>query len=273
MKFIIEFLFVFSVIFISILYIIAVYEKLSSEENFSVFSLIISYVKEIFSFFLLLLLWILGFTSLESFLPRRRSEVSIPVFLIPDFILTKSSMYMLFFMLRNRGFENIFILNPIPLFGKIEEISDNISKNIKEICEVLGKNEIVLVGHSVGGIVAKYITYKEDELGLRVNRCITLGTPHVGTKLAYLFPLAKSVKQITPNSTLIRLLYDSRIAERIISIIGEFDEFVFPTGNNQVILKNSGHFSVLFSTEVADVIHKSLSIMNQKLVLSEKTEV
>lgn len=263
MRFIIEFLFIFSFVLTSILYIIVAYEKLASEEKFGVFSFIVSYVKEVFSFFFLLLLWILGFTSLESFLPRRKSDVSIPVFLIPDFVLTKSSMYVLFLMLRNRGFENIFILNPLPFFGKIEEIADNISKNIKEICEVLGKNEIVLIGHSVGGVLAKYISHKEDELGLKVSKCITLGTPHMGTKLAYLFPFAQSVKQVRPNSPLIKLLYDR--SGRTFSIIGEFDQFVFPPGDNQVILKNFGHFSILFSSEVVDAVYKSLSLHTEEL--------
>lgn len=270
MKVILEVVFAISFIVVSVFYVIIIYEKLVSEEKFSATSLIISYVKEIFSLFFILLFWILGFTVLESFLPRRKSEVvSVPIFLIPGFMLTKSSMYLIFLLLRNRGFENIFILNPLPLFGKIEEIADNISNSIKEICEVLGKNEIVLLGHSIGGVVARYITHKEDELGLKVKKCITLGTPHTGTKLAYILSFLQAIKQVRPSSPMIKLLGEQ--TDRIVSIIGEFDEFVFPVGDNQVILKNSGHFSILFSSEVVEVVYKSLALPKpeEKPVLTE----
>ena len=40
-------------------------------------------------------------------------------------------------MLRNRGFENIYVINPSPFTGSIDDIASNCVRVIKEILESL----------------------------------------------------------------------------------------------------------------------------------------
>lgn len=246
-----------SFVSISILYVIFLYEKLSGREQIKASSFVLTYVKEIISFFFIILTWILGFISIESFLPRKRTGLSTPIFLIPGFMLTKSSMLFIFLMLRNRGFENIFILNPFPPLGKIEEIAHNILKTIKDICEIIGMKEITLIGHSTGGLVARYIASKDEEFGLKVRRCVTLGTPNRGTKVAYLIPFGQHIKQVRPDSSVISYL--NEIKKDCVSLIGEHDEFVLPADSESVQVRNVGHFSILFSSDAIDIIHRSVA--------------
>lgn len=256
MKFIFESLLIASFAFVSIFQFILLYEKLASKQGIDLRFFLISYVKEIISFFLILIIWVFGFTSLESFIPRKRSDLSTPIFFIPGFLMTKSSMYFLFLSLRNRGFENIFILNSFPFLGKIEEVSENIARNIKEICEIIGTKEVILVGHSVGGLAAKYIALKEQDFDLKVRSCITLGTPHIGTRLAYLIPFGQSMKQMRYESDFVNQISDK--SDNVVSLVGEYDEFIFPTRDKDIFIRNSGHFSVLFSSEVVDMIIRNI---------------
>lgn len=245
--------FVLSVLFITFLYIIFVYEKITSEQSVNFLSIFVSYVKEVLSFLVFLITWVFGFFNLESLIPRRKGILT-PVFLIPGFMMTKSSMYFLFFLLRNRGFENIFVLNPLPFFGGLEEISENITLRIKEICDILGTKEVVLVGYSMGGMVARYISNKDNEF--RVKKCITIAAPHLGTRIAYLIPFGKLPKQVVPKSQIINQLG----LENVINIMGDQDELIIPPYEESIFLKNTGHFSILLTPAVADIIEREVKI-------------
>jgi triacylglycerol esterase/lipase EstA (alpha/beta hydrolase family) len=69
-----------------------------------------------------------------------------------------------------------------PVFAGIDQFVPALHARIEEICRKTGQQKLIIVGHSMGGLVAR--AYLRDHGAARVARVITLGTPHRGTGLA-----------------------------------------------------------------------------------------
>lgn len=122
--------------------------------------------------------------------------------------------------------------------------------------EFLQKNvrggRIDLVCHSLGGLVARVYL---QELGgaRRVDRCITLGTPHRGTYNAY-WVNSRVGSELRPDSALLARLAKSRAGAdgvRFSSIVGEADNIILPrvfaADEDCVRVRGLGHIGLLFS--------------------------
>ncbi len=123
---------------------------------------------------------------------------------------------------------------------------------------------IDLVGHSLGGIISRIYL---QELGgsRRVDRCITLGTPHEGTYNAY-WVASKVGDSLRPNSRLLKRLKATRAVAanvRFCAIVGGSDNVVLPrifaaNGGDVVYLPNVGHLGILFSPAVFRAVTERL---------------
>jgi triacylglycerol esterase/lipase EstA (alpha/beta hydrolase family) len=69
-----------------------------------------------------------------------------------------------------------------PVFGDIESFVPMVHEAVENLCRATGSRRIVLLGHSMGGLVAR--AYLCAHGAARIARVITLGTPHHGTGLA-----------------------------------------------------------------------------------------
>ena len=69
-----------------------------------------------------------------------------------------------------------------PVLAGIDRFVPALHARIEEICRQTGQAQIIIVGHSMGGLVAR--AYLRDHGASRIARVITLGTPHRGTGLA-----------------------------------------------------------------------------------------
>ncbi len=70
-----------------------------------------------------------------------------------------------------------------PLIGGIDEYVPTIHQAVEQLCEETHCDKIVIVAHSMGGLVAR--AYLRDHGSTYVAKVITLGTPHHGTGLAH----------------------------------------------------------------------------------------
>ncbi len=245
-------------VFHTLSFFILVYEKLSNEEKIRWWSFLNIYIKEFLALLYIFFSWPFGFLGLESLVPRQKGGSKIPVFLIPGYFMTKASLYPIFWRLRNRKFENIFILDSFPFGGGVEDISLQIVKNIRQFTEILGVDQIVLVGFSVGGIVAKYIAMNQEQFNLKVKSFVCISSPHRGTKIAYFFP-GVAMREVRPNSALLEKLGKMDREEISMYVGAKFDQFItdlrsLAPHSNCVVYDNYGHFSILFSKEVANKI-------------------
>jgi triacylglycerol esterase/lipase EstA (alpha/beta hydrolase family) len=84
-----------------------------------------------------------------------------------------------------------------PPLAAIERFADELHALIDQACQDTGARRVVIVGHSMGGLVAR--GYLERHGGARVAAVITLGTPYRGSRFACLM-VGQSLSQMRPGS-------------------------------------------------------------------------
>ncbi|MEU8731238.1 alpha/beta fold hydrolase [Streptomyces tendae] len=138
-------------------------------------------------------------------LPRLPAPVSPPVVLLHGFIDNRSVFLLLRRSLAQHGRHEIESLNYSPLTCDIRTAAELLGRHVEEICERTGSERVDVVGHSLGGLIARYYVQR---LGgdLRVRTLVTLGTPHAGTKVVPLANAHPIVRQMRPGSAVIEEL-------------------------------------------------------------------
>ncbi|WAU85374.1 alpha/beta fold hydrolase [Streptomyces sp. Qhu-G9] len=122
-----------------------------------------------------------------------------PVVLLHGFIDNRSVFVLLRRSLAQHGRQQIESLNYSPLTCDIRAAAELLGRHIEEICERTGRDEVDIVGHSLGGLIARY--YVQCLGGdVRVRTLVTLGTPHGGTRVVPLMNAHPIVRQMRPGS-------------------------------------------------------------------------
>jgi pimeloyl-ACP methyl ester carboxylesterase len=128
-----------------------------------------------------------------------------PVVLLHGFIDNRSVFVLLRRSLVQHGRHRVESLNYSPLTCDIRTAAELLGRHIEEICDRTGSPQVDVVGHSLGGLIARY--YVQCLGGdLRVRTLVTLGTPHSGTRVAPLANAHPIVRQMRPDSPLIQEL-------------------------------------------------------------------
>jgi pimeloyl-ACP methyl ester carboxylesterase len=133
------------------------------------------------------------------------TEAKPPVVLLHGFIDNRSVFVLLRRSLAQHGHRQVESLNYSPLTCDIRTAAELLGRHIEEICERTGSREVDIVGHSLGGLIARYYVQR---LGgdLRVRTLVTLGTPHSGTAVVPLASAHPIVRQMRPGSPVIEEL-------------------------------------------------------------------
>ncbi|MFI8229685.1 lipase family alpha/beta hydrolase [Streptomyces sp. NPDC085900] len=128
-----------------------------------------------------------------------------PVVLLHGFIDNRSVFVLLRRSLAQNGRQHVESLNYSPLTCDIRSAAELLGRHIEEICERTGSHRVDVVGHSLGGLIARYYVQR---LGgdSRVRTLVTLGTPHSGTSVVPLANAHPIVRQMRPGSELIEEL-------------------------------------------------------------------
>jgi pimeloyl-ACP methyl ester carboxylesterase len=181
--------------------------------------------------------------------PRR--ELQRTVVFVHGYFSNAATFFPLRAYLRARGIKQALFFN--------YRSSRGVEAGARALKEFLRKHvkggRVDLVCHSMGGMVAR--TYLQDLGGhRRVDRCITLATPHRGTYAAY-WILSRVGRELRPDSELIRRLTATRkVASRVqfVSLVAGSDHVVIPrvfSANEETIrVADVGHLGLLFSPMV-----------------------
>jgi triacylglycerol lipase len=150
-----------------------------------------------------------------------------PIVLVHGVGDNRSAFAILRRTLRRRGFGRITTVNYSPLTSDVRRAAANLARHVERVCQQTGYEQVFLVGHSLGGIIARY--YVQCLGGdSRVDTLVTLGSPHAGTQLARMAPLLVG-RQLRPNSDLMReLAGPADCATRFVAIYSDRDEVVVP---------------------------------------------
>lgn len=90
--------------------------------------------------------------------------------------------------LQRAGFTNIYAFQYNSWTGRFEEILKDLEKYVEEVEAQFPGQGVVLVGHSLGGLLCRTLMEGPTGRNRNVLGLITLGTPHHGSKLGALGP-------------------------------------------------------------------------------------
>ncbi|BAJ00370.1 esterase/lipase family protein [Shewanella violacea] len=138
------------------------------------------------------------------------------------------------------------------------------AKSLKsQIEHEYGENQnIVIIGFSMGGIVARYYLQNLDGYA-RTSHLFTISSPHAGSYMAYLPYPSKAMKQLRPDSELLQSLDES--ADRLnglklYSYRTSIDCTIVPsTSSHWELAENKKffvalHLSMVFSSQLTNEI-------------------
>src|SRR6188472_2219708 len=100
-----------------------------------------------------------------------------PILLVHGMVDNRSIFTVLRRALRRRGFRRVLAINYSPLTSDVRLAATNLATRVEQICAETGFERIHLIGHSMGGLVARYYVQRLDG-DARVHTLVTLGTPH-----------------------------------------------------------------------------------------------
>ncbi|MEE1772072.1 alpha/beta fold hydrolase [Streptomyces sp. JV185] len=152
-----------------------------------------------------------------------------PVVLLHGFIDNRSVFVLLRRSLARHGWHHLESLNYSPLTCDIRTAAELLGRHVEEICARTGHHRVDIVGHSLGGLIARYYVQR---LGgdQRVRTLVTLGTPHAGTAVAPLASAHPIVRQMRTGSAPIEELRRPApgCRTRFVSFWSELDRVIVP---------------------------------------------
>lgn len=177
-----------------------------------------------------------------------------PIVLVHGMVDNRSIFTVLRRSLRRRGFHRVLAINYSPLTSDVRIAADNLAERVESVCEENGFERIHLIGHSMGGLVARYYVQRlaGDD---RVQTLVTLGTPHGGTASAYLIP-HRLGRQLRPDSDLVAELAEPApgCRTRFLAVWSDLDQLIVPKraarvdhpdlDARNVLVRGVGHMSL-----------------------------
>ncbi len=151
----------------------------------------------------------------------------------------------------------IYTLSYGPPPASIEIFVDQLAMKIGAIKTATGAAKVMLVTHSMGGLVAR--AYLRRYGSAHVRCLVGMGTPHHGSVHAWIFP-GRCLAQIRPRSSwLVELNRDESAGPpvRVVSIWSRHDSMVAPQasarleGADNVAVVGIGHNALIDNEEVA----------------------
>jgi len=107
--------------------------------------------------------------------------------------------------LEQKGAKNLFVLNlSNPVTGSVASHARQVAHKVEEVLRESGRKKVNLVGHSMGGVVAREYALKMAPA--KVRKIITLGSPLSGANPVVELgaPFLKAAEELKPGSKLLK---------------------------------------------------------------------
>jgi pimeloyl-ACP methyl ester carboxylesterase len=166
-----------------------------------------------------------------------------------------------------RGLGPVYTLSYGPPFASIDWFVEQAAAKIDAILAATGARKVALVGHSMGGLVAR--AYLRRHGVAKVHCLVTIGTPHHGSMHAWIFP-GTCLAQMRPGSTwLAELNRDESTPPPVpvVSLWSWHDSMVAPqtssrlAGAANIELTGIGHNALLGDPQVFALVADELKKM------------
>jgi triacylglycerol lipase len=227
---------------------------------------VLAVIRETLAMFVLVLTYPLRlFYDFRGIRPRDKGVT--PVMLVHGYGANSASMMFLHAMLLRLGWPNVFVISYTPPTANARGLAQQVATHAERIMQSCEADKIDIVCHSMGGVLTRYALINLKLAG-KVDTCVTLGSPHRGSRVAGLVPAMGSAAQMRHGSPFVEEVAadgDTPGDVRFYSIWSEFDNFVLPersaliSGNaSNIHLPYHGHCSLLYSPMVARQVNDCL---------------
>ena len=196
-----------------------------------------------------------------------------PILLVHGLVDNRSIFTLLRRALRRRGFGRVITVNYSPFTHDVRSAASRLAALVEATCEETGYERVHVVGHSLGGVIARYYVQRMGG-DARVHTLCTLGSPHSGTLAARLLPHAL-VRQLRPGSELMTELAQPApgCRTRFVAFWSDLDQLIMPKRNGRldhpdlparnVLLRGVGHMSLPFDGRVVHEIAGLLAHLDE----------
>ena len=237
----------------------------------SVSKLAVMYLRELFG-------WLLMFALVMPWMRARRSVLEgepttpssyPPILLVHGLACNRGNWFWFKRQLRRHGYR-VYTMDCTPPVSRIGHYGSQVHDAIEEILGATGATQLVLIGHSQGGLsIRAYVDRYGDA---KVAKIITLGSPHLGTLLAHLARGLNAV-DMRPMSAWLGELSGRETAmpatayRKFSCIFTYHDNLVAPQlnavlpGSKAIALSGIGHLSLALSTVVVDHVVKEIGLV------------
>lgn len=182
----------------------------------------------------------------------------VPVVFVHGYFQNRADFIWLARVLRREGFGPLYGVNYWS-FGAIERSAERVARFAEEVRVAHGREQVDLVCHSLGGLVAAEVARAHPKL---VRRCVTIASPHAG--IAWPGPvLGASGRQMRRAGAYMKARETAeRAAVPLLSIYSSHDNVVYPAassslahvGGRDVVVEGPGHFAILFDERMAKAV-------------------
>ena len=194
--------------------------------------------------------------------PARR-----PVILVHGVLVNDGVWFSFRRRLARLGIGPVYTVNLSPPYAGIDHFARQLSTRIEAVCAATGAERVALVCHSMGGLVAR--AYLRQEGSRRLECVVTIGTPHHGSVLAWMW-VGKALEQMRPGNAWMGELNNEEtkpLPAPLTSIWSRHDSMVAPQASSELESANNiavvgvGHNALLGSAKVAEVVVRAIDAL------------
>ncbi|GAA4411317.1 alpha/beta fold hydrolase [Quisquiliibacterium transsilvanicum] len=192
------------------------------------------------------------------------SSSEVPVLLVHGYFCNRQIWRPFAAWLAERG-HAVEALDLDPAFCSIDDYVPQLSEAVRRLRERTGAHRVALIGHSMGGLVARaWIRSTGGDLAARV---VTIGTPHRGTFHARL-GLGEGTRQMRMDSAWLQALdasEDAELRSRFTVLLSHHDNIVAPqsiqtlAGARTIEFSGIGHLSLAYDRRVWAAVDEALA--------------
>jgi triacylglycerol esterase/lipase EstA (alpha/beta hydrolase family) len=191
------------------------------------------------------------------------ARVDLPVVLLHGVLCNAGVWTGMVRYLKRCGVTGIFSLSYGPPLASIEHFADQLHDKIESIVRTTESRVVMVVAHSMGGLVVR--AYARKYGIARLASVMTIGSPHHGSMHAWLL-FGTSLAQLRPGNPWLTELNRTRIdpSLRFLSLWSWHDSMVAPQTSSEfpgaidVAIVGVGHNALLADPEVLERTHAEI---------------
>ncbi|NJD24228.1 MAG: alpha/beta fold hydrolase [Betaproteobacteria bacterium] len=193
--------------------------------------------------------------------PDRLRPASTPLVLVHGYGCSRGVWWRLRRQLEAAG-HVVATVSLTPPYTHIGMLVPQLRQRIDEVCRATGAPQVILVAHSMGGLVCRsYLSVNGPQ---HVARLVTLASPHMGTQLARI-GIGANAREMEPGSRWLADLAAEPLHVPAVSLRTAHDNYVMPQDNQRlpgardVELAGIGHLAVLYADRTGSALLAALA--------------